>query len=98
MIALHVRVGRAHAETVLAELAAGDFFGEMALLDDGPRTATVRALTPVEAYTLDRAQFRALLGRLPTGDIIRRAAHRRRPIRPPPGAPTPGPPTSTRAA
>ena len=79
-------------ETRLAELAAGDFFGEMALLDDAPRTATIRALTPVEAYTLDRARFTQLLGRLPTGDIIRRTARQRTP-----GAP-PGPAAGPRAA
>ncbi|MDP8923213.1 MAG: cyclic nucleotide-binding domain-containing protein, partial [Chloroflexota bacterium] len=80
--------------TVLAALAAGDFFGELALLDDVPRGATVRALTPVEAYTLDRTQFRSLLGRLPTGDIIRRTARLRTPGGRPLGAPTPGPPAS----
>ena len=65
------------ATTVLAELTAGDFFGELALLDDAPRGATVRARTAVEAYTLDRAQFRALLGRLPTDDIIHHTARQR---------------------
>lgn len=35
-----------HRETVVALMDAGDLFGEMALLDDGPRSAMARALEP----------------------------------------------------
>lgn len=45
----------------LARLGVGDFFGEMALLNDEPRSATVRALTPVRALIVGREDFRALL-------------------------------------
>lgn len=38
----------------LATLMAGDFFGEMALLDDEPRTASVAAVTPCSLYELTR--------------------------------------------
>lgn len=46
---------------LLATLTAGQFFGELAILHDMPRTATVRTLTPTTLLTMDRASFRALV-------------------------------------
>lgn len=43
-------------ETV-AELSAGDAFGEMALLGDGYRTATVQALGPCQVISIPRNAF-----------------------------------------
>lgn len=51
----------------LTLLGPGDYFGEIALLLDAPRSATVRALTPLEVRSLDREAFEALLSSLLPG-------------------------------
>ena len=42
-------------------LGPGDFFGEIALIDNGPRTATVKATTPMRCLVLGNEQFRDVL-------------------------------------
>jgi CRP-like cAMP-binding protein len=42
-------------------LGPGEFFGEIALVDNGPRTATVRSATPMRMLVLGHAQFRDVL-------------------------------------
>lgn len=44
-------------EALLAILGAGDFLGELALLDDSPRSATAEAIEPTVTLTLHRAAF-----------------------------------------
>jgi diguanylate cyclase len=46
---------------VLSELGPGDLFGEMAVLDDAPRTATAIALSDCELTSVDRHQFQERL-------------------------------------
>ncbi|HET6899183.1 MAG TPA: peptidase domain-containing ABC transporter [Vicinamibacteria bacterium] len=53
--------GEAGEEIPLNFLQAGDTFGEMALIEGGRRTATVRASGEVLALRLDRSVFEALL-------------------------------------
>jgi CRP-like cAMP-binding protein len=45
----------------LTRLTAGDFFGEMAVIDGRPRTATVVADGPVDCLVLKQKDFKALL-------------------------------------
>jgi MFS family permease len=47
-------------EVALSTLSRGDYFGEIALLHDVPRTATCRAVDAVELYTLHRSDFQTL--------------------------------------
>jgi CRP/FNR family cyclic AMP-dependent transcriptional regulator len=49
--------GRATVVGKSSPLRAGDFFGEMALIDGGPRSATITAMTPVRAMKLPRRGF-----------------------------------------
>ena len=49
-------------EKRLGVRSAGDSFGELAILNHIPRTATVRCLTPVNVVMFSRADFHALLG------------------------------------
>jgi CRP/FNR family transcriptional regulator, cyclic AMP receptor protein len=46
-------------------LHPGEFFGEMSLLDGGPRSATVVAETPVRLLVISRRHFSALLKDVP---------------------------------
>lgn len=45
----------------IAELGSGDVFGEMALLDEFPRSATVRAKEPTTVLGIQRWHFRGIL-------------------------------------
>ena len=49
----------------IATLGPGDVFGEIALLDPGPRTATVKTVTDVLAVELSRSNFLEVVGNDP---------------------------------
>ena len=50
----------------IALLRAGDYFGEWSLLTGGPRTASVQAITRVEALRLDSGPFQEFIQHHPT--------------------------------
>lgn len=50
---------------VLAVIGAGDFFGEMAVVDDAPRSATATAETETRSFFLGRDKLLQLLGQRP---------------------------------
>ncbi|KAG3054175.1 hypothetical protein PC121_g16412 [Phytophthora cactorum] len=59
-------------EEVSARLGAGDFFGELALIHDDVRQATVTAMRKTKLLVLDRATFKRLLG--PMQEHLRKRA------------------------
>jgi CRP-like cAMP-binding protein len=48
-------------EAILATLGRGDVFGELALLDGAPRSASATAISPTETVVLPRDRFRELI-------------------------------------
>ncbi|HTY08066.1 MAG TPA: cyclic nucleotide-binding domain-containing protein [Candidatus Edwardsbacteria bacterium] len=62
---MEISISRNDSKLVLAELGESSFFGEMALITDKPRTATVIALVDSEAYVLSKTEFQGLLVKEP---------------------------------
>src|SRR5512146_423667 len=50
----------------LRDLGAGDFIGEIALVSDVPRTATVTATSPVRLLVITDREFRQLIEQMPS--------------------------------
>lgn len=72
----HVEVTRAGGR--VTDLGPGDYFGEIALLRDVPRSATCTAKTNVELYTIDRKRFvSAVTGNSTSASEIESVIHRR---------------------
>ncbi|SVA65805.1 uncharacterized protein METZ01_LOCUS118659, partial [marine metagenome] len=66
---------------VLGHLEAGDYLGEMGLIDEQPRSASARAVTDVAAVELERWEFIRLVSEQPASAyrlISRLAQHLRR--------------------
>lgn len=59
-------------EIILAVLTEGDFFGELSLLDQEPRSASAVAMVPVEVLALRRDDFLGFLRSHPSvgGDVL----------------------------
>ena len=59
-------------------LGAGDFFGEIALIDGGTRTATITTESPSRLVVLGHREFHAMMDELPSvaAQILATLAHR----------------------
>ena len=83
------------ASRVLATLRAGDYFGEMALLADKTRNATIQARTAMEILLIPKRDFDTLRKSVPAfGEVFHELARKRAPAHaaapvdaPPPAAP-----------
>lgn len=64
----------------VATVGAGGYFGELALLDEAPRNATVTAKTPMTLIRLGRREFSAVLDSWPgvAHKLLRHVARRLR--------------------
>jgi CRP/FNR family transcriptional regulator, cyclic AMP receptor protein len=62
----------------IAELGAGDFFGEIGLLETDRRTASVIATTPMEVIVMFQQQFRQMEREMPSVATLIRSAIRAR--------------------
>ena len=51
---------------VVVELKEGDYFGEVALFRNQPRTATVKAVTYCDLYSLNKSKFDLIIKRFPS--------------------------------
>jgi len=62
---LHGNVEVRKGTKVLARLSKGQFFGDMSLIDEQPRSANVVAVQPTECFTLSPRDFYALTRKHP---------------------------------
>jgi len=65
-ISLPTRKGK---DVILADLPVGELFGEIAVLDGKPRSASAAALTKCELLVLERRDFLSFLERSPTARL-----------------------------
>jgi hypothetical protein len=60
-----VEVVDEHGGAVLRTLGPGDYFGEIALIADSPRSATIRALTDLEVSVVGKQNFLKMMQLIP---------------------------------
>ena len=69
---------------VLREMKAGDFLGEIALIDDGPRTATATTTSASRLLVVGHREFHSLMERFPAmqATVLKALAERVRRLEP----------------
>ena len=60
------RVELSHAGAIIDDFGPGSIFGEMALIDDAPRSATATATTAARVVRVDKDHFNYLVQEHPT--------------------------------
>jgi NTE family protein len=63
---VEIIIGEGSSSRVISHLRRGDIFGEMGLLNDEPRAASILAATPIAILELDRTGFTELINLHPT--------------------------------
>lgn len=78
MVVVRGRVAVERDGTRLNTLGAGDFFGEIALIDGGERTATVTAEEPTTLLVINHREFHAMMDEFPevASQVLSSLAHR----------------------
>lgn len=74
------KISDQEGERVLRDAGPGDFVGEMALIQNAPRAATVRVTSPIVVLVMEKSDFEAMLQRSPrlALSIIRTTLNRMR--------------------
>lgn len=74
---IKITKGKGEDEKVLAVLKEGDFFGEMAIIDDSPRSASAIAATSVSLLVIDKETFTSKIKENPLIEYILETLSRR---------------------
>ncbi|MEO0107302.1 MAG: Crp/Fnr family transcriptional regulator, partial [candidate division WOR-3 bacterium] len=67
---IKITKGKGPDERVLAVLKEGDFFGEMAIIDGSPRSATATAISKTSLLIIDKETFRSKIRENPLIEYI----------------------------
>jgi CRP-like cAMP-binding protein len=78
MVIVSGQVGVERDGARINQLGPGDFFGEIALIERGPRTATVTAEAPTRLLVVNHRDFHALMEEFPAvaAEVLVALAHR----------------------
>ena len=78
MVIVSGQVGVERDGARVNQLGSGDFFGEIALIERGPRTATVTAETPTRLLVVNHRDFHTLMEEFPAvaAEVLVTLAHR----------------------